>query len=71
MSQHMRVLHQAGLVDVRPQGTRRYYSVRRDGLDELRNYLDSFWSDVLTAYSKEIERTTEQKNHVGTHKKDH
>lgn len=56
VSQHLRVLEAARLVRVEPQGTRRIYSVRRDGLDELRGYLESFWSDVLTAYSAEIER---------------
>lgn len=56
VSQHLKVLHTAGLVDVKPQGTRRYYAVRRDGLAELRRYLDSFWSDVLSAYSAEVER---------------
>src|SRR5881392_1097239 len=56
VSQHLRVLEGANLVRVEPRGTRRVYSVRRDGLDELRRYLDRFWSDVLTAYSAEIAR---------------
>lgn len=57
VSQHLKVLQQAGLVNVEPRGTRRFYFVRREGLVELRNYLDSFWSDVLSAYSEEILRT--------------
>ena len=56
VSQHLRVLEGANLVRVEPRGTRRVYSVRRDGLDELRRYLDRFWSDVLDAYSAEIAR---------------
>ena len=56
VSQHLRVLEGANLVRVEPRGTRRVYSVRRDGLDELRRYLDRFWSDVLNAYSAEIAR---------------
>lgn len=56
VSQHLKVLRAAGLVDVNPQGTRRYYAVKQDGLVELRRYLDSFWSDVLSAYSAEVER---------------
>jgi DNA-binding transcriptional ArsR family regulator len=56
VSQHLRVLEEARLVHVEPQGNRRLYSVRRDGLDELRGYLDGFWSDVLTAYGAEIDR---------------
>lgn len=56
VSQHLRVLERARLVRVEPRGNRRVYSVRRDGLDELRRYLESFWSDVLNAYSAEITR---------------
>ena len=56
VSQHLRVLESARLVNVEPQGNRRLYSIKRDGLNELRQYLDSFWSDALTAYSSEIAR---------------
>ncbi len=56
VSQHLKVLEGARLVRVEPRGNRRLYSVRRDGLDELRRYLESFWSDVLNAYSAEIAR---------------
>jgi DNA-binding transcriptional ArsR family regulator len=61
VSQHLRVLETARLVDVEPQGTRRVYSVRRDGLDELRRYLDTFWSDVLSAYGAEVQRRAKRK----------
>ena len=44
VSQHLKVLEAARLVSVEPRGNRRLYLVKRDGLDELRNYLDSFWS---------------------------
>ncbi len=56
VSQHLKVLQDAGLVNVETKGTRRFYSVRRAGLAELRTYLDGFWSDVLSAYGAEIER---------------
>ena len=56
VSQHLRVLENARLVRVDPQGSRRLYSIRRDGLEELRQYLDGFWSDALTAYAAEITR---------------
>ncbi len=56
VSQHLKVLERARLVRVEPRGNRRVYSVRREGLDELRRYLESFWSDVLNAYSAEIAR---------------
>ncbi len=55
VSQHLRVLETAGLVSVEAQGTRRLYSIRREGLEELRTYLDGFWSDVLGAFGAEIE----------------
>jgi DNA-binding transcriptional ArsR family regulator len=54
VSQHLRVLESARLVRVDPQGNRRVYSIRREGLLELKQYLDGFWSDVLTAYGAEI-----------------
>jgi DNA-binding transcriptional ArsR family regulator len=56
VSQHLKVLEQARLVRAEPRGNRRLYSVRREGLEELRGYLESFWSDVLNAYGAEIER---------------
>ena len=62
VSQHLKVLHSAGLVNVQVNGTRRIYSVRRSGLAELRAYLDSYWSDVLSAYGAEIERRIGEKD---------
>lgn len=60
VSQHLKVLEAAKLVSVQPQGNRRLYLVRRDGLDELRQYLDGFWSDVLSAYGAEIARLMDE-----------
>jgi DNA-binding transcriptional ArsR family regulator len=56
VSQHLKVLLEASLVRAEPRGNRRLYSVRREGLEELRRYLENFWSDVLGAYSAEIVR---------------
>lgn len=56
VSQHLRVLQAAKLVSVQPRGTRRLYLVRRDGLEELRAYLDRMWTDALSAYGAEIAR---------------
>jgi DNA-binding transcriptional ArsR family regulator len=56
VSQHLKVLESANLVDVTPDGNRRLYSIKREGLEELRSYLDSFWSDILSAYSAEVAR---------------
>lgn len=56
VSQHLKVLQNAGLVTAKADGTRRFYFVRREGLNELRQYLDSFWDEVLSAYSAEVAR---------------
>ena len=61
VSQHLKVLETARLVSAVPQGNRRVYSIRRDGLDELRQYLEGFWGDVLSAYGAEIERRIKRK----------
>lgn len=54
VSQHLKVLQQAHLVNVEAVGNRRLYSIKREGLEALRNYLDGFWSDALGAYAAEI-----------------
>ena len=56
VSQHLKVLQMAGLVDVRSEGTRRYYGIRRAGLDGLRQWIESFWDDVLDNFAAEIRR---------------
>lgn len=56
VSQHLRVLESAQLVAVEPQGNRRIYSINQEGLVDLRQYLDRFWTDVLSAYGAEISR---------------
>jgi DNA-binding transcriptional ArsR family regulator len=58
VSQHLKVLQSARLVSVEPQGNRRLYLIKRDGLEDLRQYLESFWSDALNAYAAEIARRT-------------
>jgi DNA-binding transcriptional ArsR family regulator len=56
VSQHLKALKDAGLVQERSEGARRIYSVRREGLVELRNWLDSFWGDALEAFKQEAEK---------------
>jgi DNA-binding transcriptional ArsR family regulator len=67
VSQHLRVLRKARLVSDRREGTRRYYRASREGLAELRRYVESMWDDVLAAYAEadptppaRRRRTTEQ-----------
>jgi DNA-binding transcriptional ArsR family regulator len=57
VSQHLKVLKDAGLVEERSEGVRRIYSLRREGLLELRAWLDSFWDDALEAFKREAERS--------------
>jgi DNA-binding transcriptional ArsR family regulator len=57
VSQHLKVLKDAGLVDEHSEGVRRIYSLRREGLLELRAWLDSFWDDALEAFKLEAERS--------------
>lgn len=54
VSQHLKVLEEAGLVTSTPSGNMRIYAIRKEGLQELRDYLDQFWSDVLTNFAEEI-----------------
>jgi DNA-binding transcriptional ArsR family regulator len=56
VSQHLRVLKQAGLVTERRDGTRRLYRIDPDGLGELRDYLDDFWGDALAAFQAAVEK---------------
>jgi len=60
VSQHLKVLKDAGLVVDRPAGNRRIYEVDRDGLGELRNELDQFWNSALAAYKAAVEQPEEE-----------
>ena len=56
VSQHLRVLKDAGLVFDRPDGTRRLYQLDPDGVGALRAYLDQFWNQALAAFKAAAER---------------
>ncbi len=56
VSQHLRVLKEAGLVTERRNGTRRLYRLDPDGLGELRRYVEDFWTEALAAFKAEAER---------------
>lgn len=56
VSQHLKVLRDAGLVVARPEGTRRMYSIDPTGLHAVRAWVDSFWDDALTAFVAHAER---------------
>jgi DNA-binding transcriptional ArsR family regulator len=55
VSQHLKVLKDAGLVEVRADGTRRLYRVDPGGVGAMRDYLDRFWDQALTAFKAAVE----------------
>jgi DNA-binding transcriptional ArsR family regulator len=55
VSQHLKVLKEAGLVVDRKDGTRRVYRVDPRGVDGLRSYLDRFWDRALAAFKAAAE----------------
>jgi DNA-binding transcriptional ArsR family regulator len=60
VSQHLKVLKEAGLVVDRPAGNRRIYHLEPDGLAALRAELDRFWTNALAAYKAIAEQPTEE-----------
>jgi len=61
VSQHLRVLKDAGLVSDRAQGTRRVYHIDPKGLAAIRAWLDQFWGAALQAYAAEVESSREER----------
>lgn len=57
VSQHLKVLREAGLVEEERVGTQHVYRVAPRGLVALRRYLDGFWDDALEAFKAEAEKT--------------
>jgi len=56
VSQHLKVLKEAGLVADRAEGTRRVYEIDPHGLGALRAWLDQFWGEALAAFKAEAEK---------------
>jgi DNA-binding transcriptional ArsR family regulator len=55
VSQHLKVLKQAGLVADEPRGTARLYRIHAEGLAELRDWLDGFWDEALANFKAHAE----------------
>ena len=62
VSQHLKVLKDAGLVSERAAGTRRIYRLNPEAVAALRDQLDTFWSRALTTYADVVEQSTEEEN---------
>jgi DNA-binding transcriptional ArsR family regulator len=60
VSQHLKVLKDAGLVIGSAEGTRRIYRVDPDGVAALRAYLDQFWNRALEAFKTTVEQSTKE-----------
>lgn len=60
VSQHLKVLKNAGLVVDRAEGNRRIYAADPDGLAELRAYVEQYWNTALASFQAIVEQTTEE-----------
>ena len=60
VSQHLKVLKDAGLVADRRAGTKRIYQLRPEGIGALRADLDRFWNQALATYKAVVEQATEE-----------
>ncbi len=60
VSQHLKVLKDAGLVGDRSEGTRRIYYIDPHGLGPVRAWLDQFWDSALAAFAAEAERSAKE-----------
>lgn len=61
ISQHLRVLREAGLVSERRDGTRRLYRALPETLGELRRYLEAYWDETLGSLKRAAERADVQR----------
>ncbi len=60
VSQHLKVLKDAGLVSDRAVGTRRVYRLNPVGMAALRDQLETFWNRALAGYQDVVEQPTEE-----------
>src|ERR1700761_5858848 len=60
VSQHLKVLKEAGLVTDRAEGARRVYQIDPQGLGQIRAWLDRFWDEALEAFRLELERQADE-----------
>ena len=62
VSQHLRVLKEAGLVRDRQEGTRRLYRLDPAGIGPIRTYFDRLWTNALAAFKEAAEQSDEEKS---------
>ena len=56
VSQHLKVLKEAGLVIDHADGTRRLYQLNPSGIEAVRDYFDTLWNHALTAFKVAVEK---------------
>jgi len=61
LSTHLRILRDAGLVSERREGQRKFYSVNKEGMSEMVEFLDMFWTDRLHRLKQYVENKKKQK----------
>ena len=61
VSQHLRLLTDAGLLELRRDGTKRLYRVRKQAFGELRTFLDVFWNESLSSLKRQVEKNKDEK----------
>jgi DNA-binding transcriptional ArsR family regulator len=59
VSQHLKLLLEAGLVTVRPVGRRRVYAIRPKGVEPLRAWVEEFWDEKLQKFARSFEEEAE------------
>ena len=59
VSQHLRVLKDAGLVADRADGTRRIYQIRPQGVQAIHGYLDQMWGQAMASFQAEAEQAAD------------
>jgi len=70
VSQHLRVLKEAGLVTDRAEGTKRIYQVRQQGVQAIHGYLDQMWGQAMAAFQAEGERLARAEPSAGRPQRD-
>jgi DNA-binding transcriptional ArsR family regulator len=58
VSQHLRVLKEAGLITGSKNGTRRVYQLNPEGIARLRAHFDQMWGQAMSAFQKNVEATS-------------
>jgi DNA-binding transcriptional ArsR family regulator len=66
ISQHLRVLREAGLLSERREGTRRLYRARPEGLSGVREFLEQFWDERLETLRQEAQREERRRHGQGS-----